>query len=475
MASTPPDEALHFRGKTLTPESPRPVHIPEPSNIPVLENQMDPIFNDTSTYEKTKPNGTQDQLYQSALENGSFPERAGGGEGATVGGIGGITFGQGDIPGQTQGHDTGSFHSEPLETNLSDGVPVAIASAYPSENASQTSTKSSSQTQAQEAFDRAVLTSLPPDASDIPSHLDRFQPTAQNPSQPSYAEFSPATYNQSESLVAETPTTTGLNSAQPITPSSALEVTGGGKEGVPETGVDFQNLLDNLAPSASTAPSGPVVTATVSSPPDNSTIPQIPADGSLPTSAGLPPRPPRQQKPSTHPNYVSGDGIRTYHPIHPQNIGQSASSYNPQQANTYPPNNTGLSPLTGVAPGAAPGTSSGLSGLPPPPVATFQQQQQQSPTLSQEATGQVNSYGNKNERHAGRSSQTSDGEAPWGPEVQKKYDEFLHEERIYVTEGYWDRFPPGSRLFVGWYSLLFDIDVQFCSADDCQEISPRSA
>jgi hypothetical protein len=33
--------------------------------------------------------------------------------------------------------------------------------------------------------------------------------------------------------------------------------------------------------------------------------------------------------------------------------------------------------------------------------------------------------------------------------VQKKYDEFLHDERVYVTEGLWDRFPPGSRLFVG--------------------------
>ena len=50
MTPSPPDEVLHFRGKTLTPESPRPIYIPEPSNFPVLLNQMDPVFNDTSTY-----------------------------------------------------------------------------------------------------------------------------------------------------------------------------------------------------------------------------------------------------------------------------------------------------------------------------------------------------------------------------------------------------------------------------------------
>src|SRR5271154_4143452 len=47
--SDPPVEAHRYR-KSQTPESPRPVHIPEPSNIPVLQNQMDPVFNDTSTY-----------------------------------------------------------------------------------------------------------------------------------------------------------------------------------------------------------------------------------------------------------------------------------------------------------------------------------------------------------------------------------------------------------------------------------------
>lgn len=38
---------------------------------------------------------------------------------------------------------------------------------------------------------------------------------------------------------------------------------------------------------------------------------------------------------------------------------------------------------------------------------------------------------------------------PWGQDIERKYAQFLHDEAIYVAEGLWDRFPSGSRLFVG--------------------------
>jgi hypothetical protein len=57
------------------------------------------------------------------------------------------------------------------------------------------------------------------------------------------------------------------------------------------------------------------------------------------------------------------------------------------------------------------------------------------------------------------SQEEGDGEAAWGPDMQKTYDEFLHNERIYVSEGLWDRFPPGSRLFVGNY----DYSAYYCN------------
>jgi hypothetical protein len=216
-----------------------------------------------------------------------------------------------------------------------------------------------------------------------------------------------------------------------------------------ETGVDFQNLLDNLSPSASTAPSGPVVTATTSSPADNPVLqehkqPQPPAvpDHSYALSAGLPPRPPTQEMPDLNSNYPSTANILDYHPL---DIQASNASYVPQPQGHDQPSNASI-----FIPGVAPGTSSGANGLPPPPLATFQQlQPQQKSVPAPEATAQSGHKSSRSERYTARPVGSPDDDVFWGDEVQKIYDEFLREERTYVTEGLWDRFPYGSRLFVG--------------------------
>lgn len=38
---------------------------------------------------------------------------------------------------------------------------------------------------------------------------------------------------------------------------------------------------------------------------------------------------------------------------------------------------------------------------------------------------------------------------PFTAEEEEAYDRFLSDERDYVTQGQWDRFPAGSRLFIG--------------------------
>ncbi|KAJ9624165.1 nuclear polyadenylated RNA-binding protein 3 [Taxawa tesnikishii (nom. ined.)] len=53
------------------------------------------------------------------------------------------------------------------------------------------------------------------------------------------------------------------------------------------------------------------------------------------------------------------------------------------------------------------------------------------------------------ERRLAAGEQLDDENAPWTSEIQKKYDHFLDEERKYVTDGNWEQFPQGSRLFVG--------------------------
>ncbi|KAI9643588.1 nuclear polyadenylated RNA-binding protein 3 [Ciborinia camelliae] len=44
-------EAPEFHTKIHSPFSPRPVHIPNPFDIPILQNQTDPTFNMTTTHE----------------------------------------------------------------------------------------------------------------------------------------------------------------------------------------------------------------------------------------------------------------------------------------------------------------------------------------------------------------------------------------------------------------------------------------
>ncbi|KAJ5244865.1 hypothetical protein N7489_004961 [Penicillium chrysogenum] len=96
----------------------------------------------------------------------------------------------------------------------------------------------------------------------------------------------------------------------------------------------------------------------------------------------------------------------------------------------------------------APGTTSPVNTLPPPPSA-----RSQTPFTAPESRGssQGPSQALKKgcvDKHGWPFKGVGD-DSPWVPEAQKKYDEFLHDERINVTEGLWDLFPVESRLFVG--------------------------
>lgn len=62
------DQAPEFHTKTLSPLSPLPVHPPEPSNIPVLQKQIDPFFNMTSTH-MVPPQTHQEEFQPPVSEN----------------------------------------------------------------------------------------------------------------------------------------------------------------------------------------------------------------------------------------------------------------------------------------------------------------------------------------------------------------------------------------------------------------------
>ena len=195
--------------------------------------------------------------------------------------------------------------------------------------------------------------------------------------------------------------------AQPAPVQSArgahyqTEATAGGN-------VDVQALLDSLTPSANNAPSGQYASQLSS----QSAQPQGSASASLPQPASnLPPRPPAQEKPATHPNYDPSDDIRSYHP------GSQMPSNTQQRSN-------GQAQTSGVGGQLSPSMSRAAA---------------QGPPAQSAGQGQ-----------AQRSASPGDDEdIRWGPEVNRLYEAFLDQERKFVTEGQWDQFPIGSRLFIG--------------------------
>ncbi|KAJ5507889.1 hypothetical protein N7527_010032 [Penicillium freii] len=375
MTPSPPDEALHFRGKTLTPESPRPLHIPEPSNIPVLENQMDPVFNDTSTYERSvykQVPQTHDGWLHGGLKDGEGPR-------------------------QTQ--DAGSFHASQQNRAMQNEM---IASAY-----------------------------YPPNPA----------LGSENAGHPSSGFFHPDSTYSHAAPVAPVPqdfaTGNEVDHAHDPEQSRMPDRLIDEKESVGHNagGVNFQQLLDNL--------SHPNPGATIPAVPsaDNSSIHQAPAGESL-KSQGIPANPQAQSHDYIQAHYTP-NGEVTYHQLPSAHDAAATASpaYSAQPSNIQPQDQ---SQQFNNASGGASAVNNLL-----PPVATIPQ----TPSTGAESQDslQETSVASKKGRvdKQGRPIKLSDDDTPWGPEVQKKYDEFLHDERIYVTEGLWDRFPMGSRLFVG--------------------------
>ncbi|KAE8324656.1 hypothetical protein BDV39DRAFT_115630 [Aspergillus sergii] len=425
MTPSSPDEALHFRGKTLTPESPRPLHIAEPANIPVLQNQMDPIFNDTSTYEKSE-SAVEHRAQLHAELPSQYAHYAG--SGGVQGNYGSVQA-SGQSQTQTQGsyHHSGAFQAD--DGSMNKNAAASSHASIPSDQSAYVSSMATATTSAAQGSEpNSFLTTVP--TSDPATHITHHP----------FPDLPLSAPHASQSIpIASEIDHEASSWAASSAPQDRLD-TRNKPHNTGEDGVDFQNLLDNLPPSSTAAPSAPAVSQAVPFG-DASADPQA-TDEALQSSLGLPPRPPPQEKPSIHPNYNPSDDIRSYHQL-PPNASNAQPSYSAQQSNYQ--SNPALPPLAGAG---APGTTSGVSSLPPPPVASFQQ----SPPATAEAQAPSSPVSNKAgrvDKQQVRQSKGTDDDAPWGPDVQKKYDEFLHDERVYVTEGLWDRFPAGSRLFVG--------------------------
>ncbi|KAH7325002.1 hypothetical protein B0I35DRAFT_348902 [Stachybotrys elegans] len=130
----------------------------------------------------------------------------------------------------------------------------------------------------------------------------------------------------------------------------------------------------------------------------------------LPPSSSLPPRPPLPQ--------TSSQSYAAQH--HPPGVNSSVppsavAPPTPGQPSTY---------VTSAVPGT---TADGLGGLPPPPATGLN------------APVAVTSI-NAPPFPADRSQDV---------EYQRQWDQFMVDERQYMSEAKWDRFPEGSRIFIG--------------------------
>ncbi|KAK2592049.1 nuclear polyadenylated RNA-binding protein 3 [Conoideocrella luteorostrata] len=169
--------------------------------------------------------------------------------------------------------------------------------------------------------------------------------------------------------------------------------------------LDIQKLVADLTaqPTDPKSDHDPSILSAQSEPPTGSA--SLPSTA-LPPTSSLPPRPPQ-------PHSATASYASQHHPL----------GANPNTPVTHP--------IPGQAPsyhvGSAPGTSTDPStNLPPPP------------------TSGLNGLPYSNQTAAGYPSDQGHD-----VEYQHKWDQFMTDERQYMSEAKWDRFPDGSRIFIG--------------------------
>ena len=413
MSSPLPPEAHHYR-RSQTPESPRPVHIPEPSNIPVLENQMDPVFNDTTTYDIVSDNDSAASKATVTVDADGHSLHSVRQPTATTDPSDGTSLSHQDSMGGQE-----ALHAEILQKRINNHT----ISAAPSTNsplilASTLQDESLSSANSHEKKD---------------GKCDNWEKLNQSlgMSQVSTGEGIPP---QPSNFVSE-----------PSTIVNTLSQTG--SLGSDLTGVNFQSLLDTLTQPHAEIPRNDSLVASPAAPSQpESPPPQRESENPLPLAANLPPRPPPQESHTVHTSRNAGESTETYRRLPSPEThdisNQLQESGNRLRTGTEISHNL-LLPNANVP---------AANGLPPPPLATFQQSAIQNPSLHDPSDlGRANNIQQivrfENVAHSDQNIQGP--RHSWVPDAQEKYDQFLRDERIHVAEGAWDRFPPGSRLFVG--------------------------
>lgn len=417
-----PDEP-HLRSEIalLSPASPKPLHFPTPTNIPVLDNMMDVGFNQTELHmadpamhnTELRPGAWQDP---NAPKDGSVGQAAAGEEAATQ-----------------AAPSASDSQAGAHQASASDTVPYMSMSQNTSPHG------------ASDAQPTASFVVPTPSATESASHHADF------PAQPSEASY-----------------------AQ----SSATPLNGQ---------VDVQALLNTLqsnSAQANSAQTGDGLHVATASSPSQAHPPRAPGIDSSPVSAaglgappsGLPPRPPPQEQPLINANYSHSQHIRDYHPHAANPAYQNTTGRSSHTANSADPSSHSFVPPVHVSTEpAAPGTESSFSN----PPTTITQEQQAALGAAMNRTQGSTPLESRREYKIAAGLNLSEDDQPWTADTQRKYDKFIEDERKYVSEGRWEQFPHGSRLFVGNLSservTKRDIFHAFHRYGDLAQISIKQA
>lgn len=388
----PPEEAwLRSEPALLSPASPKPLHFPQPTSIPVLDKMMDVGFN------QAEPHMDNAAMHDTELRPGAWRDPA------------------------EQSNDAPS----PFST----GGDVDDSNQNESETQNGDDASRSNETAANGGDAPSTTTTI---SNNGVSHNANAHVQAETTSD------APSTHGARPDASSAT--------AEPTQLSNALqshEV----KPGQPQSmsapdAMNIQALLDQLsgsiAPTAHPTPAHndhPVDSMHRLSQPD--TAPSLAA-----SSTALPPRPPPQDQPVINAAYVPSQHIRDYHPhasapaVHAPTQANGVGHVGDAQSQNFVP------PTNAASQQAAPGPGGQYASQRTQLTPSFSAS---SPVLphQQFSPVRVNSVVPEESPLAGTEDR------PWTADTQRKYDYFVNEERRYVNEARWDQFPSGSRLFVG--------------------------
>lgn len=392
----------------LEPCSPKPINLSSPATVPALQNQVDayytmsqqPAADSLSAAAALAAHGSVANHIDHIQSFQAVSPIQLNGDGAH--GVAEATSG-----GEQEDNEQKAYQSGMADTDGDDYAkafdsPAAEVADGPEDDISQGNASTTS------VADAKVPTITEPSSDAVPS--TEIKSPAEHPAQPTepslqaYLERLQAQGDQSHT---DSPSQTDAESLPPkpveADPKSAQNAPGATQ---PDDPIDIQALVDTITARATASDANQ---ATSPAKPDDSQTgaksQHLQAQAPAQTSS-LPPRPPVSQQPTS-------------------------ASLHAEEAKRFPhatnvPGTFPVPPSTGMS------YSYGTDVNYPPP-----------PTMNSTAnpampiTPYSNAPGVTNNIH------------PSEPQQQQTYEIFLQEERKYVSEAKWDRFPEGSRLFIG--------------------------